>query len=600
MKIKEYSEDELPGLISSWQTESAQWRIPYEEKNLRLYKLYRLYLDLDETYFWESKVFIPEAFIIIWSALPKMIKSMLDQEPYIKIRPQRRDVIEGANLAEVLLTQQFKEIDEQGLYIFLVKAIQDLLIFGNAFCEVSWKYEEAMKRRRVSVYETELFKVETPMGILEVPMEVYKGDKTQNKLEVVCDRPEVNLKNWFDVYLDPLATSLQRGNSRYVITRDVRDEEGIEALKNDDGYKNLDKINYTYDETSMSNYDQKREIDEVRNTFGTDGGKQGKTELLRCQWSRFKNGRYEEWLTIIADGEHVIYNDRTPYFHDQRTTIKIDCFPLSGRMYDIGFLEPAEDLCGAVIQRFNQQADIVTMGLSPISKVKGTGLYNLLKDLFGSTLPAIPGLLVPMESNEDISPLYKSTDIRPSQDEIAYIKNVIEEVTVPKPSKGIFPERKETLGALVLTQNQANERFITLMHIFFYTGLKPIAEQMLALNHQFLDLTELEVKNEQGVKEFREIKMGEIPEKGMTFEPNMAFIDPLLNRDTQAQVLTQIASNFSPTPGGVVINWNKLVRKVFELRAGGIESDDLVLSEDEIAQKQQQLLSQLPQQGEVG
>lgn len=592
-----YTEDQLPGLITSWQSESETWRTPYEEKNLRLYKLYRLYLDLDETYFWESKVFIPESFTIIWTALPKMIKALLDQEPYIKIRPLRGSVVEGAKIAEALLMNQLKQINNQGLYIFLVKTIQDMLLYGNSFFDVSWRYEEAMQRRVVPIYETEILRLPTQLGLLEFPTKVYKGNAEQSELEVVYDDAEVTPIDWFDYYPDPLAISIHSRDARFGIVRQIVSEEGVEALKDVEGYKNLKDLRFTYDETSISNFDQKKEIDEVINTFGTGIGGQKKVEFLRCQWKRWNKGRYEEWLTIIADGKTVVFNDRTPYYHDQRTTIKTDCFPLNNRLYSIGMLEPAEDLCGAINQRFNQQADIITMDLSPMSKVLGSELYQKLEHLFGSTLPTVPGLLLPLSPGEDILPVHQAINIRPSQEEIAYIKNVIEETTVPKISKGVLPDRKETATGLALAQAQASERFITIMHIFFYTGLREMAQQMMGLNHQFKDIPiELQIENEQGVKEFREVSMNEVPRDGLAFEPNMAFIDPLVSRDVRAATLTETAVQLAGTPGGQVIKWPALVREIFKLRLGGFETEDLLLSEEEIAQQQQMVLQQLLQE----
>jgi hypothetical protein len=582
--MKLFTEAEMAGQISSWFASSESWRTPY--------KLYRLYLDLDETYFWESKVFIPECFTIIWTALPKMIKAILDQEPYIKMRPLMRGAIEGAKIGETLLNEQLKQVNDQGLYLFLVKSIQDMLIYGNSFFDVGWKFLEAMRRRRVPVYETFIKEIQTPLGVLPIPVQDFVGYEMQEELEVIYDDPEITPLDWFDVYPDPLATSMYSGNSRFSIYRQVKSEEEVEALKNVDGYKNLTKINFSYDETSVSNFDEKKQIDEVINTFGTGGGGQDKTEFLYCQWKRFNKGRYEEWLTVISDKTNVVFNQRSPYFHDQRTIIKTDCFPLNNRLYSIGMLEPAEDLQGAINQRFNQMADSITTALSPMTKVTGNELYLKLYDMFGSTLPTTPGLMIPRANlNEDIAPIHQVTNVRPAQEEVAYIKDILEEATVPQVSKGSLPDRKETATGIAITQGQANERFITIMNIFFYTGLRPMSMQMMELNHQFKTMPmELQLENEQGIKEFREVSMMEMPRTGIAFEPNMAFIDPLLSGDAKALALTETVAQLANTPGGAWIKWPKITRAIFELRRLGFDTEEFLLTDEEKAQQEQQEL----------
>lgn len=587
---EEYTEDQLPGLITSWKLNSETWRMPVEDKCLRLYKKYRLYLDLDETYFWESKVFIPEAFTIVWTAIPKMIKSLLDQEPYIKMRPLKQSAVEGSRIAEALLTEQIKQINFNGLYTTLITILQDLLIYGNAFFDETWKIEEAFRRKREAIYREIMMPIPTELGIIPVPVEVFDGYETTTKQTVIYDGPEIKPVDWFDVYPDPNAIGIHARQSRFVVHREIMNEEDVDELNNRDGYKNLKAVRFTYDGQTVSNYDQKKQIDEVINTFGTHGaGGQKQTEILKCQWRKKVKNHYEEWLTVISDGNVVVYNDRSPYYHDERTLHKADCMPLTNRMYAVGLLEPSEDLQDAINHRFNQMSDIVTMALSPMLKTS-MGAYERFYEMFGSAIPSIPGLMLPLSNNEDIGPVFTAQNIRPAQEEIAYIKDIIEESTAsPQISKGVLPDRKETATGLALAQNQAGERFITIMNIFFYTALRPMANQILQLNFQFKDLPfELEVENEQGVKEFRQISMEDIPEDGLAMEPNMSFIDPLVSRDLKAKTLMDVAVAAANTPAASVIKWPAIMRQIFKLRLPNVENDSLLHTDEELQQMQQQ------------
>jgi hypothetical protein len=309
---------------------------------------------------------------------------------------------------------------------------------------------------------------------------------------------------------------------------------------------------------------------------------------------------YREFVTEVLNRKHIIFHETNPYHHGRRSIVKTDCFPLNGRFYSCGLLEPVEDLQDGINQGYNQVRDVINLILNPMYKVS-TGLYQRINDIFEGNLPSIPGQMLPVEEGEDITPIVSLAQLRDAKDDQAFLQEKLQSTTkTSEPMRGNFSKRKETATGILEATERASLTFKVLMKILWYTGFRPMADMMLNLNHQFKSKgEEIKFKDEKGLEQFRKIFMEEVPYDGMAFIPNMAFIDPGLNKEVRARRIEDFAAKMSQTPVAGLLNWRNFAKEIFDLREIR-NSDRLLLSEEEVAQmmQRQMLAEQEGGQGE--
>ena len=594
---------ETIGLIVNWFIESRDWRQPLDNKMDRLYSQFRNYLQLDETWAWQSRVAIPEAFTIIWTLLPTIMESMLAQPPFIRVQPLRPDTVEGSKFAENLLSNQLSRIghDQEGIYMVMLKVWQDALLYGNGFYDLFWRFDEGVQRRRIPKFNEEPIQIEDPtVGLIELPPgTIFLGYEQVEAVATVYDDPDIDIVDWKDVYADPWGTGVQ-APSRYVITRQTWTEEQGASFENDPGYKNIDRLVYT--ETGVSSdpqlQDWRKDVDEIQYGIANTGNGGQFAEILKAQYSRKDGKHWREWWTLIGNRVTIIFDGPNPYHHEKRSLIKASCFVLPHRFYDTGALEPVEDLNDGINQGYNQFEDVKTMKLNPMFEVT-PGMYDDLDDEFQGSLPSIPGLLLRKPtSNDNISTVNVAGDIQPAIQDLNFLseRRKIATGTGDVVSGSLPAQRKETATAVAAAESRASSRHRTLMKTLYYTSFRPLADRIISMNHQFKDTEEF-VQVPGSSEEFMQIFMEDIPFDGLAFEPNMTFISGI-TKEIKARQLQELLVQIAPTPLGVRLNWEKIwpvLGDFFDLP----EAQNLLLTEEEMQEQQMRQL-QLALAGQGG
>lgn len=613
LTTKNPAKSDILSLATNWFFESRDWRLPLDFRMDRLYSQFRNYLQLDETWAWQSRVAIPEAFTIIWTLLPTLLESMLAQPPFIKVKPLRPDTVEGAKFAENLLDMQLKRIghDKEGIYMIMLKVWQDTLLYGNGFYDLFWRFDEGIQRRRVPRYNEESFTIDLAElgpnqfgipegGQIEIPANtIFRGYEVVEQVKAKYDDPDIDIIDWKDVYPDPWGNGIQ-APSRYAITRQTWTEEQGASFEGDSGYKSIDQLEYT--ETGLGHDPQltdfRRDIDEV--TWGVaHAGNGGQfAEILKCQYSRKDGKHWREWWTIIGNRRHIIFDGPNPYHHDLRTIVKAGCFTLSNRFHDTGALEPVEDVNDGINQRYNQSADVVTMKLHPMYEVTPQ-MYDDMDDEFQGNVPSIPGLLLRKPSSQDdISVVQTGGDILPAYQDLQYLaeKRKIATGTSDIVSGSLPAQRKETATAVASAESRASSRHRALMKTLWYTSFRPIADRIIAMNHQFKNLGEF--VQIPGSEEFTQIFMEDIPFDGMAFEPNMTFMSGI-TKEIKARQLQEMVVQLSATPLAARFKWEEIWLMLADFNDLP-EAQKALMSEQEFQQQQQALLAAVQQGGGGG
>jgi hypothetical protein len=611
------TDTETIGLITNWFVESRDWLQPLHWRWDRLYAQFRNFLQLDDTWMWQSRVAIPEAFTIIWTLLPTILESMLAQPPYIKVRPLRPDTVEGSKFAENLLDIQLKRIghNSQGVYMTMLKVWQDCLLYGNGFYDLMWRFDEGIQRRKVPRFNDEpmlidlaevapnLFGVPEGGQIEMPPGSIFLGDEIVEGVNTVYDDPDINIVNNKDVFPDPWGLGVQGPSSRYIITRDTWTEAQGASFEDDPGYKNIDKIQFTetgFGVTDPQLVDHRRDIDEVNWGIAHSGNGGEFSEILKCQYTRKDGKHWREWWTIISGRHNIIFDGPNPYFHEQRTIIKADCFSLPHRFHDTGALEPVEDLNDGINQGYNQARDVVTMKLNPMFEVT-PNMYDDLDDEFQGSLPPIPGLMLRKPtSQDDISSINFSGDIQPAGQDLTFLseKRKVATGTSDVVSGALPTQRKETATAIASAESRASSRHRTLMKTLWFTSFRPLADRIISMNHQFKDVREF-VQIPGSSEEFIEISMENIPWDGMAFEPNMTFISGI-TKEIKARQFQDLIAILASTPLAARFKWEEIWQMLADFNDLP-EAQKALMSEEEFqAAQEQELALALAQQGQGG
>jgi len=599
-------EEQIAGLIHSWYNESKNWRQPLDDKIDRLYHKFRGWLTLDNTYAWQSQVFVPESFTAIWTALPSLVETMFSVQPYVAMEPLRSDAVEGAKYAESLITRQFDRIglnhDQQGIYMLFLKWCQQILLYGNGYIEVPWVFREGTRKRRVPQYNEQPLMINMGgMPMMIPPDTLFMGYQNIEQQTTVYDDPDVIIHDWKAIYNDPYGVTVQRP-SRYIIVRDTLSEAQVEHLSKEEGYKNLNKLKYGAAVTHED--DDRYDVDDLSSMMTASTGTKY-AEILKCFYTLKINGKWKDYMTVVGDDNTVIMHQENPYHHGLRPIIKGSCFPLSNRFHDIGLLEPMEDLQDGTNHRYNQMADIITTIVNPMLKVSNP-LYKSLWDRYQGNLPATPGLMIPINQGDIIEQVNtgNTANIRPAQEDIAYLKGQIESSTVTYAQmRGGMPQRKETATTVVSTMQKSDLRFRVMAKIMFYTAIKPLTHMMMELNHQFkVEPEVVKIKDAKGLEEYRKVMMYDIPHPEELFiRPNMTFIDPSLDKKQKAKDLAELLGFISASPEAGRLNWSVLFKTLFDYNDMA-NTDNFILSDEEFQQQQQEKmqLAMLQQSGKQG
>ena len=153
----------------------------------------------------------------------------------------------------------------------------------------------------------------------------------------------------------------------------------------------------------------------------------------------------------------------------------------------------------------------------------------------------------------------------------------------------IWPQEFWVLSAIKTINYRAATDWKVIMKIFWYTGILPLVERMISLNHQFKEDSEfLKYTDDNGIEQYREVFMDDLPYDRFLIRPAMSFVNPGLAKDVRQQSLNNFALGVSQTPAAQYISWRDLAKSLIE--AYDLESEDILLDDEEVQAQAQQLL----------
>ena len=137
--------------------ESIQDRISITERtwtNVRdlrneIYSLYRFWTNVEpEVALGErSNIFIPLAFSIVETKLPRVVQALLGLDPFFKVEGRQGKDQPNAKFMSDVMRFQFN--DELNAFYTLSMWWKEALIYGNSYMFVGWDRETAKLKRRI-------------------------------------------------------------------------------------------------------------------------------------------------------------------------------------------------------------------------------------------------------------------------------------------------------------------------------------------------------------------------------------------------------------------------------------------------------------------
>lgn len=478
------TEDEDRKIIEKWKKRfdrADRFKKPYNDKNLRMYKLYRGYRDV-ANYAYNTRIMPPIGFEIIETIKPRLAAAKIN----IQINPTKAGDIKNKSIAvwDDLVNYNLEYMEFQDLKIAW---IDTMLKYGNAGLQLYWD-----------------------------------GGEDGNPMAEIVD-------NWL-FYIDPSAKERYK-DAGYIIKRTFKDIETIKAdeKKREEGMKLYDATKLEKIENKVIGDDPRRDRYQVNtlkmgqidsglrnNTdYDQDSSTPDKEEKKVDIWECFD--LVKGTLTTIMNGEQVVRNEDSVYknINDGNMFIDLPDIQLGWEYYAMGHLEPVETTIHEIADSRNQAMDSIVFSIDPIRKVrKGAGIN-------ADDIKHAPGAVWELANKDDVF-LERPPEVsRMWIEKDQLLRTEIQQsLALSEYTQGAPHSGQEPMGKVDLLLMQSNIRFSLIVRQMEISFTK-LVNALIQMNREFLTKDKLFrlVGDEVSFKEFHTSDKEVIVDAKVTIEP---------------------------------------------------------------------------------
>jgi len=441
--------DEETELIEKWKkrfNKAKNWRQPYQQKWLRMYKLYRAYKDRT-SYAYKTKLMPPIAFEIVETVKPRLASAKMN----VRILPRGKEDIDSSAIEswDDLIKYDFDVINFDDRKI---DWINSALLYGNGIAQLTWN-----------------------------PGEEEDGD------------PSLEIQDLWLFYPDPEATNFQ--DSKWEIQLLYKTKEKLEKEEKVRGnaklYKNLECV----ENKEIPNDPRKERYGINTKKMGQIdvGGttKEGEPEAGTSLTGKMVDKKVELWqiwdheenkLIVIANQEIPIREDDNPYLNINGGRIFIDLpdHALLWELWAIGHIEPVETTIHEIADSRNQAMDDIVFTLDPIRKTRKDAHLNADDIIYE------PGAIWDLKRADDVI-TERPPEISKQwleKDEVLR-REIQTSLAISEYAMGLPKSAQEPLGKVELLLMQTNIRFSLLLHQL-EIAMTQLVNSMIQLNDEFL------------------------------------------------------------------------------------------------------------------
>jgi hypothetical protein len=485
-----YTESEASSIIqervSITERAWASKRALFEE----IYQLYRFWTDTDsEAYAGErSNIFIPIAFSIVETKLPRIVQALLSLDPWFLV--EGRNSRDHENAEFMSNTIQFQLEDELNAFYTLVMWWKECLIYGNSYQFVGWEKEVANIEKRVPVgYGNQII-----------------GYDLKPEKETVYDGLTLNHLDLFDCFPAPYGTRINgRRHERmpYFILRSEPNAEYLKAL-GEQGI--LDKTKVAEILKRMPG--GSGEIDRNRtNRMGKSRMISENTDKHAPRYEMYTMFENDWWVSSI-EGE-VIRNKANPFGDNKIPIVGAFDTPVPHEHFAIGQIEPIIKLQYYLNDIENLKLDFLMKAINP------GALINQESFLDTAAFQNDPDGIHVVKGNPNAAyaliqrPNANAFNATNEQINIErYIDKTLGQSDV---SRGQSSRGKDTATEIVSLIEQANYRFDLSVRLLKNESLVPMLDMMASRNQRFWPYEkEIKTYDQDGNPEFLNVPVSNL------------------------------------------------------------------------------------------
>jgi hypothetical protein len=474
-EINPTDETQLLQLITRRFIEADLYRQKQVDKWDKFYKYYRQYRE-PKSFPWFSNLFVPSAFTVIETLLPRVILPILGDRIFFRILPRESKDAEYAKLTEELLAYQFEQIN---VYDKFYQWIKNFLLYGIGIIKIFW---------RIDVKETII-------TIPEIVDGVKIGRKRVQQPITLFDGPDFEVIDPYDFYIDPRATSIE--NARWCLHRFWRDYDYLVEKQQQGIYKNVELVKPGVEIKDITK-SVREQVSGAPTAF--------------LESDRFKIELWEYWendrVVVIANRKVILRDEKNPFWHKQKPFIAIRNLQMPHEFYGISEIEPIESLIHERNEIRNQRLDNMKTIVNKVLIVD----RNADIDLDRLEENNRPGGVILTNNVNAIRPLIEG-DILPSayQEDLMILRDIQDATALSEYAIGTMPRRSETATAVMQLQQAAMSRISLKIQNVLQNGILPLVKMFIQLNQQFMDKPQVVRIVGEKDYEFKEIAPEDIP-----------------------------------------------------------------------------------------
>ncbi|MDX2084699.1 MAG: portal protein [Candidatus Melainabacteria bacterium] len=392
---------------------------------------------------------------------------------------------EQARIIEEFLRDKLDDVQFSEKYaLFLKQAI----ITGNSVAAVPWVRKHQQKT------------VTQPVSVFGVTI----GQQRVRLNELIQNAPEFEVIDIFDFLIDPDAVNFSQAN---VIRRMSR---SLQNLKQSGLYQNLEALQPKMPPATEAD-DQRGKrarrqafgIQDSALTAGPNVTRADQIHLLEA-WGTFwiDDTCYENYVCVVANGQHVIRFEPNPYEHGQKPFVFTTLIPVPNEVYGLGAIEKSLGLQHAINTLTNQKLDVINISINnPFT-------YLINDDVFDpNTVVTRPGALIPVKSHDTLRPIQYLNNFTVAFNEIADLKAEVQEATGALKfltgSGGAFADVARTATEVSALVQGGSQKFSSIITHLEKNSLEPFLRLVFENGKQFLQQKEVvRVSRTDGTLEF--------------------------------------------------------------------------------------------------
>ena len=591
-------------LVELWRRRFKQaedFRKPYDQRNLRMYKLYRAYRGWMGNYAYQTNLMPPIGFEVIETVKPRLAASKVN----IRILPTKSEDINSPSLDkwDDLIEYYFDVMDFQNKKLDWIDA---QLKYGNGTAQLIWEgedpaieicdnwllYIDPQAKNRLqgtrwiikrSWKEKEIIEKEEQERVKEEELAKKKEIKNRIENEEEIEDEDVDLSGEGARIYDK--DKLQKLDNETIGDDPRREREEISSLK----MGQIDDATNRGSATDRGSGDKKQKHQDYK-----------AVELWECY------DFIKQELVTIGNRKEVIRQEENPYKDIRKDRnpgnmfIDLPMTSLPWEYHAMPILEPIETIICEIADSRNQAMDNIIFNLDPIRKVRRNKGYRT------EDMKTAPGATWLVDSADDIvverPPEISSQWVE--KDEVLR-REIQTSLALSEYTQGMPQSAQEPMGKVELLLMQTNIRFSMLVRQL-ENAFEDMINTLIEMSQEFLpenkamrivgDDFRFEEFTEQDKKVYVDAKVEIIPKKEKTPE----------QETTEARELYEMFVKDQQPDGQdpiAMYKWQKKkagMEKLLLERMGYDEYVDLLVDEPEkpqVQQEPQRAPQQAPQAG---